>query len=471
MTTRRNLIKIIILGALILLTPVCYMLGRRRRFAGHYQWQDTPGENIPLPEEVSGQRGSEVCASPDGQIVAVAGNRVMPQDVFEGKRESALTLLGYKHFIYVSKTFGKDFECVYSSPRAGVIARMALSPVMPSQIAFISIEFQTKLPVPETADEIRRMAQDSRLRETMAQDYAAALHMRDFDVVLYVLDIEKETPPKRLCTLDNVSLKSSHHTKDDLTQYDERQLELLNEMKSFRESGKYLPWDVRLKMEKEMKSVIWLPDGNALLVTDGLSLTKVDISGNKTHFYAPESTHTIGISGIFSNPYCFTNGDILLAEFGRNRENTSTDFYLTRLDGDGNVLSKTLGAFSYVSVPFDELPTPLVGEHKIAVMGNKRENMHGAFLRVSSLSSNLDDWRDSVDWNDHSKTYDIYDPNDVQFYYIPKVFLNNGEEILLFKRRAYLLASPKNSTNWEVTPWTVDNAAASWVELRKMKIS
>jgi len=469
LTVRRNFIKIIILGALLLLTPITFMW-RRRRSAAHYQWVDVPGENIPLPDEVSGQVGSEVCASSDGQIIAVAGNRIIPQDTFKGggkKREPALTLLSYKHFIYLSRDSGKSFECVYRSPRSGVVASMALSPVNSHQIAFISIEFPTNLPVPEAEGDMAQMARDQQLRTKMAEDYAYAVEARDFDIVVYILDTEKESSPRKLCTLDHYPWQFSDMPKTDMSRFNAEQLKWLNEMKSFRESGIYVPWELRLHTEKQAKSVTWLSDGNALLICDGASLTKVDLSGNKSPFYNPGKN--VSEVHIPSNIHCRTNGDVSFVEVDRSNR----AIYLTRLDKDGNVLSKTQGAFSTTntSPPFDETPAPLVGEHKIVLSGNTPENMHSAFLRSVLFSPNMDDWKDTVDWKDHMTTYNIDDPNRVQFYYIPKVFINEEKEILLFKRRAYLLHSRKEFPNCEATPWTLENAAAPWVELRKMKIS
>jgi hypothetical protein len=118
----------------------------------------------------------------------------------------------------------------------------------------------------------------------------------------------------------------------------------------------------------------------------------------------------------------------------------------------------------------DEVAVPLIGEYKMAMTSNNPENMYDAFFLFFSLS-NMGDLKDPVDWKNHSKTYDIYDSNRVQFYYMPKAFINNGEEVLLFKRRVHLLFNAKEHPNWELTPWTMENAAAPWVELRKMKIS
>jgi len=459
MTTRRNLVKIIILGVLILLAPITFMW-RRRRSMGHYQWKDTPGENIPLPEEVSGQTGSEVCASPDGQFIAVAGNRIIPRDIFEGeKKEPAFNLLCRKHFIFMSSDYGRSFESVYASPRSGVIASMALSPLNPRQIAFISVEFQTDRPVPESEGEMARMAQDPKMRETLAEDYATSLQAKDLDVAVYLLDTQKNEPPQRLCTLDNYPLELDGMAKTDLSQFNESQLKLLNEMKSFRESGVYVPWRGRLRREKEMKTITWTSDGKGFFVSDGFALTKVDLSGNKTPFYAPEDLL------ITSNIHCCANGEVLLLEANRSGKGDDRHYHLTRLDKSGNVVSKTkVSRFYRGSLAFDEAMFVLVGENKMAIIYNKPENMHDAFVRTVSFPPYTDDWRD------RSQQYDIHDPNRVQFYYLAKAFINNGTEVLFFKRRVYTYA-PREFPNWEVTPWTPDNAAAPWVELRKMKIS
>jgi hypothetical protein len=468
---RRILLKLIILGVLILFMPITFMLRRWQKSAGQYQWKDTFGENIPLPDEVRGQTGSEVCASSDGQIIVVAGNRVIPQNIFEGKNiEPALTLLGYKYFIYASKSHGRDFECVYRSPSPGVVTRMALSPLNSHRLAFIAAEFQTT--VPETANELAQMSRDSKKRAELANEYATALQAKDLHLGLYILDTDKKEPPRMLCPLDNYPQKRLlGMPKADLSRYNEFQLKLLNEMKSFRESGIYLPWKVRLKIEKETKSIAWTLDGNTLLVKDGFFITKIDLSGNQSPFYAAPEGMTVT-----SNTCCCVNGDVLFVEtarkMGRVDDERNNEFvYLVRLDRDGNIITKTRGAFIY-STPlfFDESIRPLVGEHKIATACNKIGSMHDAFLRTASLPPIADGWGNTVDWKDHSKTYDIHDPNHVQFYYMPKAFLNNGEEILFFKRRAYVHSNPRGYPYWEATPWTVENADAPWVELRKMKI-
>ena len=459
---RKNLSKLIVLGVLLLLTPITFMLRRWRQPLEYYQWQNTPGENIPLPVEVSGQRGSEVCASSDGQTVVVAGIRVIPQDIFEGKKsEPALILLCYKYFIYKSNTFGRDFECVYRSPSPGVVASMALSPANPHQLAFIAAEFQTT--VPETTGEMAQMARDSKKRAELANEYALALQAKDLRIALYILDIEKKEPPRMLCTLDNYPLKFEGRSKDDLSQYSQYQLKLLNDMQSFKDAGWYAHWKLRLRLEKEAKNITWTSNGDAILVTTDIrSIIKIDLSGNKSPFYIRDPEEML----LISNLYCCVNGDVLFMEFIRKEEQV----YLVRLDKNGNVLSKTRGALTFNgTLPFDEAVFVLVGKHKIATTDNK-PSMHDAYLRTSALSPNIDDWKETVDWKDYSKTYDIHDPNRVQFFYMPKAFINNEKEILLFKRRVCHIYKPSEHPNWEVTPYKPENAAAPWVELRKMKI-
>jgi len=432
-----KLAKMIILGVLLLFVPITF-LWRRQRQSGGYRWVDVPGENIPLPEEVCGQRGSEVCVSPDGQIIVVAGNRVIPQDIFEGKREPALVLFTHKYFIYASKTHGRSFERVYRSPSPGVVTSMALSVANPSRLAYIAAEFQTT--VPETEDEMYRMSRDARRREQLAEEYATALQVRDLRVGVYVLDTDRNEQPRMLCTLDNYPLElegdSGHVTR-------------LNDGRL------YAPWELRLRREKEMKSIAWTSNGNALLVSDGLSLTKIDLNGRKTSFYSP------GNFLVSSNIHCCENGEVLLLEANLRGER---HYHLTRLDRDGNVVSKaSVSRFYRGSLGFDEAMLTLVGEDKMAIIYNRPENMHDAFLRTVSFPPYTDDWRDRAD------VQDFRDPNRVQFYYLAKAFLNRGDEVLLFKRRA-LAWTPMEGMNWEVTPWTVENAAAPWVELRKMKI-
>jgi hypothetical protein len=453
-------LKWLILVALILLTPISFMLGRRRRFAGSYQWADALGENIPLPEEVSGQVGSEVCASPDGQIIVVAGNRIIPQDVFTGKKKDpALVLRCYKYFICVSKTFGKGFEGVCRSPSPGVVTSMALSPTHPNRLAFIAAEFQVI--VPESEAELYRMAQDPKMRETLAEEYATALQLKDLRVAVYILDIENNAPPKMICTLDNYSQEAERGTRVadlDLSQMNPSHVKLLHEMDSVKKFGRFDHWQMRLRREKEMKSITWTSDGNGFLVSDGYSLTKVDLSGTKTPFYAPDDVL------VSSNIHCCANGDVLFLEANLSGQGDDRYYYLTRLDKDGKAVSKTkVSRFYRGSLAFDEAMFVLVGENKMAIIYNKPENMHDAFVRTVSFPPYTDDWRD------RSQQYDIHDPNRVQFYYLSKAFINNGEEVLLFKRRVHAYG-PRGFPNWEATPWAPENAAAPWVELRKMKI-
>ena len=455
---RRNVAKFIVLGALLLLMPISLMLGRRWRTAGYYQWKNTPGENILLPDEVSGQRGSEVCASYDGQFIAVAGNRVIPSDMFEKERgvESAIHLLCYKYFVYVSRTFGKNFDCVYRGLNSGGVASMALSPTNPNRLAFVAAEFQKA--VPETANEIMQMIRDPSGGKELGMEYVKVLQARDLRIVMYILDLDKNELPRILCTFGNFPYsKILKLPKTDLSGIDELRLKMMSESESFRETGVFVPWRLRLNLEIQTRFITWLPNGNELLAADGCSITKIDPSGNKFPFYTNENALIVG------NLFCNANGDVSFVELDRSGNNASS--YLTRLDTNGSVLSKTQVVFSMRDQPFDEVPLPLVGENKIATTGNKPENMHGAFLRISSLSSDLDNGKD------RAKIYDIYDPNRVQFYYIPKVFLNNEKDVLLFKRRAYGLSRPAEHPNWEVTPYAPENAAAPWVELRKIKIT
>jgi hypothetical protein len=297
----------------------------------------------------------------------------------------------------------------------------------PDLIAFIVAE--APITMPDTMEDFVKLAKDPIKRKRMADECANAYCLEDQYIVVYTMDISKNESPKKLCALDILPGNSPSNCEK---------------------------LETRLIIEKQDKTLTWSSDGRSLFASNRRTIFKIDMAGNKSVFYAISSSET---SYIQSN-ICCSNAEILFLE-AVGEELSEFNSRLVRLNKDGVVLSQNkLSKFYGGLNPFDESLPALVDTSRIACSG-PREDFHEFYLKVVSFPPYTDDWNER-------RTRQVFnDPNDVFFGYHLKAFVPNTDELLVLKWR--VCWTYKNALTKE-TPWTLENSAAPWVELRKVKI-
>jgi hypothetical protein len=265
--------------------------------------------DIPIPKDTQGPFGMNMCLSPDGKQVAVAGNTTDRNYLWNPRSELFYKELRYARRVSVCQTFEKKVYAASSSPssasdysllvenhRMSAILAMAISPREPYQLAYVSREIEHELPAdPKKSIPIPPFTPDS----------------KGFREVLYVVPLSRGTS-KVVLTMEarSTQLYSGLHDT----------------------------------------SLCWTDDATALVYGDLATVSRISLSGKKDVLYTFDRKHEQQSEHnhyLASNLACRPGGLVEFLDYGRDAYhdgkawNEVFSMRLVRVDQDRKVVNET----------------------------------------------------------------------------------------------------------------------------------